>query len=208
MKKPYFIGISGGSASGKTFLLKQLLERYPTEKLTLISQDNYYFPHEVQNRDEEGEINFDHPDSVDLDSLVTDLKKLSAGETLNLKEYTFGNTGLKAKTIQYAPAPIMLVEGLFVFYKKEIADQLALKVFVDAEEHIKLSRRIKRDFEERAYGLEEVLIRYESHVIPMYKKYVAPYKEQCDIIIPNNFHMQKATEVLCDHIDKVLSDQP
>ena len=202
--KPYFIGVSGGSASGKTFFLQHLINKYPKEKLTLISQDNYYKPHEEQKRDANGEINFDHPDSVNLDSLVKDLQRLTKGETIVLKEYTFGNGNKEAKEIAYAPAPIMLIEGLFVFYKKEIAEQLDLKIFVEADEHIKLSRRIKRDYEERGYGLTEVLKMYENHVIPMYKQYVAPYKEQCDLIIPNNLHMERAMRVICDHVDRVL----
>lgn len=204
MTKPYFIGISGGSASGKTYLLKQLLDRYSRDQLTLISQDNYYLPREKQKRDASGDINFDHPDAVDLDALVVDLQKLSRGETITLNEYTFGNLNAVPKQIVYAPSPIMLVEGLFVFYKQAIAEQLDLKLFVDAEEHIKLSRRIRRDFEERGYDVEEVLSRYEAHVIPMYKKFVAPYKEQCDLIIPNNFHMQKAVKVIMDHVDRIL----
>jgi len=197
---PYLVGVSGGSASGKTYLLRQLMKKIPPESITLISQDNYYRDIQSQKKKADGTINFDHPDSIDMDQFVSDLHKLRNGETLILKEYTFNNPKILPKDITYLPAPIILVEGLFIFYKTELFNTLDLKVFVDAEEHIKLSRRIIRDYSERGYSLEEILRQYEQDVIPMYNQYVRPYKETCDLIIPNNLHMDKAIEVMYDHL--------
>ncbi|MCB9232867.1 MAG: uridine kinase [Bacteroidia bacterium] len=204
-QKSYFVGISGGSASGKTFLLNKLLEHFPSEIITLISQDNYYKNLNEQKKDAEGHVNFDHPEAVNLHLLERDIALLKAGETVSMMEYTFNNPNIIPKKLVFRPSPIILVEGLFVFYEPKISSQLDLKIFVDADEHIKLSRRIKRDYEERGYDLEEVLYRYEHHVIPMYKKYVAPFKEECDLIIPNNFHMEKALQVLLDHLHARIS---
>lgn len=199
-QKPYLVGVSGGSASGKTYLLNQLMRKIPAHNITLISQDNYYREFHHQKKKPDGNVNFDHPDALDLDKFVNDLNKLTRGETVTLKEYTFNNPDKKPQDLIYKPAPIILAEGLFIFYKPELYDLLDLKVFVDAEEHIKLSRRILRDYSERGYQLEEILKQYEQDVIPMYNKYVKPYKEACDLIIPNNYHMDKAIEVLYDHI--------
>ena len=207
MNKPYFVGLAGGSASGKTFFLKQLLASFPESEVTLISQDNYYRDKSQQKVDEKGWINFDHPNAVDLDSLDRDLSLLSEGKSITLKEYAFHNPKAPPKTVHYKPSTIILVEGLFVFYHETINRRFDLKIFVDADEHIKLSRRIKRDFEERGYDLEEVLYRYEAHVIPMYKKFVLPYKEQCDLILPNNFHMQRAIQVVVNHFRAVIAER-
>lgn len=199
-QKPYLIGVSGGSASGKTYLLKQLLHLIPKERITLISQDNYYKKLDDQKRKPDGRVNFDHPDSIDLDKFSNDLSRVMKGESVKLLEYTFNNPKIVPKEIEYRPAPIILAEGLFIFYKKELAEQLDLKVFVDADEHIKLSRRIIRDFSERGYSLDEILKQYEEDVIPMYNQFVKPYKETCDIIVPNNKHMEKAIEVIYNHL--------
>lgn len=198
--KPYLVGVSGGSASGKTYLLNQLLKRIPERFITLISQDNYYKDLELQDRKPDGTVNFDHPDSIDLNKFVKDLELLIQGHSVSIREYTFNNPAITPKIITYLPSRIILVEGLFIFYKPELFDLLNLKIFVDAEEHIKLSRRIIRDYSERGYQLEEILKQYEQDVIPMYNKFVRPFKESCDVIIPNNHHMDKAIEVLLDHL--------
>jgi uridine kinase len=203
--KPYLLGISGGSASGKTFLIRRMLDQFTRDQVTLISQDNYYRKREVLPRNEKGEINFDHPDSVDMEALSQDIRRLAAGESITVEEYTFNNPAVVPKMITYHPAQVIIIEGLFVFYHESLAQQMDLKVFVDADEHIKLSRRIKRDFAERGYDLEQVLYYYEAYVIPMYKKFVEPTKEGCDIILPNNLHMEKSTEILIHHVEKILS---
>lgn len=201
--KSYFIGISGGSASGKTFLLRNLLSTFDGQ-ITLISTDNYYRSREELPRDPDGEINFDHPSAVNLDLLAEHLYRIHQGETIEVQEYTFNNPDIVPKTLQYGPSPIILIEGLFVFNHEEVASQLDLKLFVDADEHIRLSRRIRRDFEERGYGLDEVLDYYEKYVAPMYKQYIEPFKYDCDLIIPNNTHMERAVSVLVHHLQSLL----
>ena len=203
--KPYFLGISGGSASGKTYLLKKLLKRYDQGQITLVSMDNYYIPREKLPRDRDGEINYDHPSAIDLDQLAADLNRISQGETVSLPEYTFNNPMVEPKMIHLAPSPIILIEGLFVFYHPEVMAKLDLRVFVEAEEHIRLARRIKRDGRERGYPVDEVLEMYLKYVAPMYKRYVEPFRYDCDIIVPNNDHMEVAVEVLANHLDKVLT---
>ena len=124
-----------------------------------------------------------------------------------MPEYTFNNPDVEPKTISYAPAPIILIEGLFVFYHPSVMNRLDLRVFVEAEDHIRLARRIKRDGKERGYPVDEVLDMYLKFVAPMYRKYVEPFKHDCDIIIPNNDHMENAVDVLAHHLDAVLASR-
>lgn len=205
--KPYIIGICGGSASGKTFLLNQLLNQFTEDQVTLVSQDNYYRPLEDQHRDEEGLVNFDHPDSVDLDKLHTDLKALMEGKTLHIKEYTFNNPKVHARTLELRPNPIILVEGLFVYYRQDLAQLIDLKVFVEADEHVKLTRRLRRDHTERGYTIESILRDYDKFVAPMYHRYVAPSKQIADLIVLNNRRMYKAIQVLVHHLHSILAEK-
>jgi uridine kinase len=204
IQRPYFVGISGGSGSGKTTLLQRIVERFGAQSLTLISQDNYYISLDNLPRDLSGEVNFDHPSALDLEALAADLCKLQAGETFCLQEYTFNNPAIVPRTLTFAPAPIVVIEGLFVFNHPGVNEILDLKVFVDTSEHLRLSRRIRRDAAERGYGLDSVLAYYEKFVVPMYKQFIEPFKAECDLIVPNDRHMDHATNVLIDHLEAVL----
>ena len=202
--QPYFVGISGGSGSGKTTLLRSLVKRFGEENLTLISQDNYYISIESIPRNLSGEVNFDHPEALDLAALAVDLEKLRGGNSFSLQEYTFNNPAIVPKTLTFRPAPIVVIEGLFVFNHPLVNALLDLKVFVDTSEHLRLSRRIRRDAAERGYGLEEVLGYYERFVVPMYRQHIEPFRQECALVIPNDRHMEQATMVLLDHLEAVL----
>lgn len=204
-KSPYVLGISGGSASGKTTLLRSLLTHFGEQQLTLISQDNYYIEASRLPRTADGEINFDHPDTVDLDALARDIRHIISGQSVTINEYTFNNPNIVPKEITYHPAPIVVVEGLFVLTHPNLSSMLDLKIFVDADEHIRLSRRIRRDFEERGFTLDQVLDYYERFVVPMYRQFIEPRKFDCDIIIPNNNHMERAIAVLIHHLDHLMA---
>ena len=197
MDSPYIIGITGGSASGKTRFLNSLLQNFSSNDVCLISQDNYYKPRHEQPIDENGVSNFDTPDSIDFEAYANDISMLSKGEEVKRQEYTFNNSKAVPKQLVFKSSPIIVVEGIFVFYIREIAKMLDLKVFIDAKEHIKLKRRIIRDDKERGYDLDDVLYRYESHVMPTYEKYILPFKADADLIIPNNTKFEKCQECAC-----------
>lgn len=205
MNSPFTIGISGGSASGKTTFLVSLMARLKAENVCLVSQDNYYRPRHLQPTDDSGVQNFDTPNSIDFEQYADDLRTLQAGKTVERSEYTFNNPDIEPKMLELKPAPIIIVEGIFVFYLPQISDLLDFKVFIDAQEHIKLSRRIKRDREERGYDLEDVLYRYERHVAPSYQRYIEPFKYEADIIIPNNQSFDQALDMLVNYIKTKLS---
>lgn len=196
MHQPFIIGITGGSASGKTTFLKKLIASFAPEDICLLSQDNYYHPRESQLIDENGVINFDLPSSIDSAAYARDVLQLSKGQTVIRKEYTFNNPGVVPQDLIFKPAPIVVVEGIFVFYFEEVARHLNLRVYIDAEEHVKLHRRIIRDAEERGYDLYDVLYRYTNHVAPTYDKYIRPFKYDADLVIPNNRHFEKGLAVL------------
>jgi uridine kinase len=206
MTKPYIIGITGGSASGKTLFLNTLLKSFPNKEICLISQDNYYRARELQPIDDMGVKNFDTPNSIDYEQFAHDIRELLAGRTVSKLEYSFNNPSAKPEVLTFSPAPIIVVEGIFVFYYPEVASLLDLKVFIDAKEYIKLSRRIIRDRDERGYDLEDVLYRYDRHVAPTYEKYIAPFKSDADLVIPNNNHFKNAMDVLVVYLNHKLKN--
>lgn len=196
MQQPYLVGITGGSASGKTTFLKRLLAAFPEDQICLVSQDNYYHPRDQQILDAQGVHNFDLPASIDAAAYAADVLALSQGREVHRQEYTFNNAADTPKQLVFRPAPIVVVEGIFVFHFVEIAELLDLKVYIDAQEHVKLHRRIVRDRDERGYDVADVLYRYTHHVAPTYEKFIAPYKHDADVVIPNNRHFDKGLEVL------------
>jgi len=172
----------------------------------LISQDNYYHPRDQQFRDEQGVENFDLPSSIDSLAYAADVRMLRAGEEVRRKEYTFNNPNVVPAELVFRPAPIVVVEGIFVFYFEEIAKLLDLKVYIDAQEHVKLHRRIVRDRDERGYDLQDVLYRYTNHVAPTYEKYIQPFKADADIIIPNNRHFENGLAVLIGYLRSKVAE--
>jgi len=206
-QSPYIVGISGGSASGKTSFLKHLLRSLPEGKISIVSQDNYYKPKEFQEVDENGQINFDLPTSIDREAFFRDMQRLAAGETLHITEYTFNNSSRTARQIVVKPAPIIVMEGLFIFHYGEIREALDLRVYIDAREEIKLERRLRRDRDERGYDQDTVMYQWEHHVMPSYHRFLRPYRDSADIIITNNETYDPGLKVLSNHL-RLLISQP
>lgn len=196
MKYPFTIGITGGSGSGKTYFIRKLAACFSERELCLISQDHYYKPRDLQVTDERGVKNFDLPESIERGNLLADIHKLKRGETLLKEEYVFNNPNATPRILEFRPAPILIIEGLFVQYFPEIERELDLKIFIEAKDHVKLSRRIRRDNEERGYDLDDVLYRYQHHVMPVYESLIEPLKHEADMIIPNNRHFERALDLL------------
>lgn len=201
--KPFIIGVAGGSGSGKTFFLKCFLHHFSADEVCLISQDDYYRPINTQKLDENGWINFDLPEGIEDEKLLEDLKLLMAGQSIEKKEYTFNTNEENAKLMNKKSAPIIIVEGLFVFHYPEIAKLFDLKIFMDADEEITLNRRISRDELERGYTRDMVMYQWVNHVMPAYRNYLLPYKESCHKVIMNNKHV--ADDIIA--ISKEISDE-
>jgi uridine kinase len=122
--------------------------------------------------------------------------KLKRGETLLKTEYTFNNPNVKPSLLEFKPAPILIVEGLFVQYFPDIEKELDLKIFIEAQDYLKLSRRIRRDNTERGYDLDDVLYRYQHHVMPIYESLIKPLQHRADLVVPKNHHFEQALDVL------------
>ncbi|MCZ4223031.1 uridine kinase family protein [Pedobacter rhodius] len=185
-KKPFIIGIAGGSGSGKTFFLNCFLHHFKQDEVTLVSQDDYYIPAGDMTQEENKLYNFDLPSTIDSQQFLKDIKQLLAGEVVYKKEYNFNNPLAIVKILEIKSAPIIIVEGLFILHFKEIAALLDHMIFVDADEQVALDRRVKRDGMERGYPEEDVLYKWHNHVMPAYKEYLLPYKDSCHKIVVNN----------------------
>ena len=198
--KPFIVGITGGSASGKTSFLKGVLSDFREDQICLISQDNYYLSRDVIPVDDQGVHNFDLPETIDHHLYAQHIEQLRSGQIVHQKEYTFNNPNVIPKMLTFQPAPIIIVEGIFVFHFRELADQMDLKVFIDAKNSIKLERRVKRDAEERGYDLDDVMYRWKYHVKPTYRQFIKPYRAEADIVIPNNNHYQRGLNVVIEFL--------
>jgi len=203
--KSFVIGICGGSGSGKTSFIRSLREAFTLEELCIVSQDDYYRPIHEQETDTEGIHNFDRPDAVDKKALRHDLERLLAGETVERMEYTFNNPNAIPGKLVFQPAPVVIVEGLFVFHFKKIKSLFDLTLFVNAKENLKIIRRIRRDQNERNYPIEDVLYRYEHHVMPAYEQFILPYREEADLVINNNDDFERALTVMRGFLRSHLS---
>lgn len=184
--KPFIIGIAGGSGSGKTFFLNSFLHHFKQDEVTLVSQDDYYFPAGEMTQEENKLYNFDLPRTIDHEQFLLDIKKLIKGDVIYKKEYNFNNPLAVTKILEINPAPIIIVEGLFILHFKEIAALLDHRIFVEAEDEVALQRRIKRDGMERGYPEDDVLYKWHNHVVPAYQEFLLPYKSSCDTIVINN----------------------
>lgn len=194
--KTFTVGITGGSGSGKSFFLKELAAQFKPSELCLISQDHYYKPLDKQFVDEKGVENFDIPGSIDHESFYQDILKIKNGVTVTKQEYTFNKKSATPGVLEFIPAPILIVEGLFIIHFPEIEKELDLSIFIEAKDHLKLTRRIRRDNDERGYDLNDVLYRYQYHVMPVYEKLISPLKEKVDLIVPNNINFKRALDTI------------
>lgn len=205
MHVQYTIGITGGSGSGKSYLIDSLRRIFDKGDLAVISQDNYYRPRKTQQSDANGVVNFDLPDAFEMDLFSRDISRLQQGETVERKEYTYNNALAESGFVVVKPAPVLLIEGLFIMHQSDIRKRLDVSIFLDVHDVLKLKRRIMRDQVERNYPIEDVLYRYEHHVLPAYHTYIAPYKSLADVVINNNQSMEAATQVISGYIRSLLS---
>ncbi|MFB2118571.1 uridine kinase [Parapedobacter sp. 2B3] len=183
---PFVVGIAGSSGSGKTFFLNGFVNHFAPDEVALISQDDYYIPANTKTKEENKLYNFDLPTAIDRSAFYHDIRLLFEGQPVYRKEYTFNNPTLEPKMIETKPAPILIVEGLFIFYYEEINALLNHRIFLHAEEEVALRRRLKRDLIERGYDDDDVRYKWMHHVMPAYREYLLPFRKQCDRVIINN----------------------
>ncbi|GGA80922.1 uridine kinase [Flavobacterium palustre] len=190
------IGIAGGTGSGKTTVVHQIMNQLPDAEVGVISQDSYYKKNDHLNYDERVLINFDHPRAIDFDLLVAHLQELKAGKTIQQPVYSFVTHNRTEDTISTHPRKVMIVEGILILAHAELRDLFDIKIFVHADADERLIRRLKRDIAERGRDMEEVLNRYQQTLKPMHEQFIEPTKAFADIIIPNNKYNTVAIDML------------
>ena len=202
------IGIAGGSGSGKTTVVREIARRMsPHEHVTVIPQDSYYKDQGHLSMEERQALNFDHPDSIDWELLVEQLRDLKAGKAIDQPTYSYITCTRQEETVHVEPSDIIIVEGILIFTCQELMDELDIKVFVDADDDDRLMRVITRDIVERGKNVEWVIDRYTKTVKPMYLQFIAPSKRYADIIVPQGGHNKVAINVLLSGIRKMAREK-
>jgi uridine kinase len=190
------IGIAGGTGSGKTTVVHQIMNELPETEVGIISQDSYYKQNIGMSYEERSNINFDHPRAIDFELLVQHLKDLKAGKTIEQPVYSFVTHNRTNDTISTHPRKVMIVEGILILTNPELREMFDVKVFVHADSDERLIRRLKRDIAERGRDMEEVLNRYQTTLKPMHQQFIEPTKAFADIIIPNDKYNTVAIDVV------------
>ena len=177
------IGIAGGTGSGKTTLMKRIMERY-ADQVTVLSHDNYYKRHDELSYEQRCLLNYDEPAALETDLMAAHLDKLRHGEAIDCPVYDFTLHNRSAETVHIVPKKVIIVEGILIFENKALRDLMDIRIFVDTDADIRLCRRIKRDVNKRGRTLESVLTQYQETVKPMHDLYVEPSKKFASIIVP------------------------
>ena len=198
-------GITGCSASGKSFIVEYLKERIPSLEVSFIFQDNYYKKREDQSKDKNGNYNFDLPSSFLNTELVEDIISLKKGNKVSRKEYNFNNPNIKQENIVVFPRRIIVLEGLFILSDPNIKELIDHKIFIDSKTEIMLDRRIRRDSKMRGYDRIDVEYKFENHVIPSFMKYILPEKNNADFIVENNGNGNRAAKLVYGYVSKLIS---
>lgn len=202
------IGIAGGSGSGKTTVVREITRRMQSrEDIVVIPQDSYYKDQGHLSLEERQALNFDHPDSIDWDLLVAQLRELKNGKAIDQPVYSYITCTRQPETVHVEPADIIIVEGILIFTCEPLMEELDIKVFVDADDDDRLMRVITRDIVERGKNVEWVIDRYTKTVKPMYLQFIAPSKRYADIIVPQGGHNKVAINVLLSGIRKMAKEK-
>jgi uridine kinase len=204
--RPIVIGVAGGTGSGKTTVASNILDRVGAEHITYIAHDAYYrdlshLPDRLR-----AQVNFDHPDSLETELLVEHLKKLRAGEPVEIPIYDFTTHTRTDRTQRVEVAPVVIVEGILVFVEPELRRLFDVKIYIDTDADVRFIRRLRRDIEERGRSIESVCEQYLSTVRPMHLEFVEPSKRYADVIIPEGGFNEVAIEMVAARLRGLLSE--
>ncbi|MGZ2370223.1 uridine kinase [Ancylomarina sp. YFZ004] len=198
------IGIAGGTGSGKTTVVRKIIERLPKGEVAVLPQDSYYRDSSHLPLEKRQEINFDHPNSIEFELLQEHLKQLKAGLVIDQPIYSYLTCTRSEETIPVQPTEVVIIEGILALTQPELRDLMDIKVFVDCDADDRLNRVIKRDIVERGRSVDKVLARYEDVLKPMHLQFIEPTKRYADIIVPQGGNNHVAIDILTQFIQKNL----
>ena len=197
------VGIAGGTASGKTTIVRKIKENFGDD-IVVINHDSYYKAHNDLSYEDRSKLNYDHPDSFDTQMMIEDVKKLKNNEEVDIPVYDFSVHNRADATVHIVPKNVIILEGILVLENKELRDLMDIKVFVDTDADERLMRRIRRDMVERARSIESILNQYADTVKPMHEQFIEPSKKYADIIIPRGGENLTGISILQQHIKSML----
>ena len=206
MENILVIGIAGGTGSGKTTLMNNLIDQF-RDHVTLLSHDNYYKRHDDLTYEQRCQLNYDEPAALETDLMAAHLDQLRRGEAIDCPVYDFTQHNRSDKTIRIVPRKVIIVEGILIFENKELRDLMDIRIFVDTDADVRLCRRILRDVEERGRSLESVLSQYQNTVKPMHEMYVEPSKKFANIIVPEGGENFVALDMIMGRIQRHLEEK-
>lgn len=198
------IGIAGGTGSGKTTVVKSIIESLPKNEVVILPLDSYYKDSSHVPVEERQNINFDHPNAFDWKLLSDHVSALRRGEAIEQPVYSFLTCTRQAETIHLEPRKVIIIEGILALSDKKLCEQMDLKIFVDADPDERLIRVIQRDVVERGRTAEAVMDRYMRVLKPMHQEFIEPAKRYADLIIPQGGHNKKAIEILKMYIERIV----
>lgn len=207
MKQPIFVGVAGGSGSGKTTVVRALVQGVSSDSVSVVHHDAYYRDYSNLPLKDREKINFDHPDSLETELLVQHLKALAAGEAVEVPTYDFTTHTRAAETRRVAPSKVIIVDGILVLADAELREHLDIKIHVDTDADIRFIRRLERDLLERERTLESVIEQYTTTVRPMHLEFVEPAKRYADIIIPKGGHNRVGVDMLITKLRQILEQE-
>lgn len=196
----YIIGIAGGTGSGKTTVVRKIVESLPNGQVALIPLDSYYNDTTEMTPEERRQINFDHPSAFDWSLLIQHIKELRAGRAIEQPTYSYLECNRQSETVHVEPCEVIIVEGIMTLWSEELRDLMDLKIFVDADPDERLIRVIQRDIVERGRTAEIVMQRYIEVLKPMHQLFIEPTKRFADLIIPQGGNNRRAIELMRAYI--------
>lgn len=205
MDKIHVIGVAGGSASGKTTIVKKIQE-YFGEDIVVLGHDSYYKAHDDMDYDERARLNYDHPNSFDTERMAEDVRKLIKGQAVDIPVYDFTIHNRSAETVHVEPKNLIIIEGILILENKELRDLMDAKIYVDTDADERLMRRIRRDMVERARSIDSILGQYATTVKPMHEEFVEPSKRYADVIIPRGGENVTGITMLQEYLKHLLAE--
>lgn len=205
MNKIHVIGVAGGSASGKTTIVKKIQE-YFGEDIVVLGHDSYYKAHHDMDYEARSKLNYDHPNSIDTERMAEDVRKLIKGQAVDIPVYDYSIHNRSDKTVHVEPKNLIIIEGILILENKELRDLMDAKIYVDTDADERLIRRIRRDMIQRARSIDSILEQYAMTVKPMHEEFVEPSKRYADVIIPRGGENVTGITMLQEYLKHLLAE--